>query len=571
MSFDGMVVHAITQEIQSACLQGRIAKIYQPYERDLIIHIRAHGRNHRLLISANPSYPRMHLTEETFINPKEAPMFCMLLRKHLEGAVIEDISQVDNERMIEITVRGKDELGDTAKKRLVVELMGRHSNIILVDPERNMILDSIHHVTPAISQYRVVLPGQSYVYPPEQNKLNPFLASEDTLLKKINFNQGKIDQQIVNTFSGVSPLFGQEVLHRAGLPNRESVAHSFFQLIDLIKQHDLQPAMMTAKNKEYFYLFPLEHLPSAQVKSYASVSKLLEAFYHGKAERDQVKQRANDLIKFVQNERKKNQKKIKKFQQTQKDSEKAEQHQLFGELLTAYMHQVKRGDTSVEVVNYYAEDGEMVSIPLDPEKTPNENAQRYFKAYNKAKRSIEMTEQQIVAAEKEIAYFDVLLQQLEHASPQDIEDIREELIEGGYIKKRQWHKKKKKDDKPLIDQYVSSEGTTIYVGKNNKQNEYLTNRLARSSDTWLHTKDIPGSHVVIRGTDFSEETLLEAAEIAAYFSKARRSSQVPVDYTLIKHVRKPSGAKPGYVTYDNQQTVYVTPKDETVQQLKFRK
>ncbi|GAA0358904.1 Rqc2 family fibronectin-binding protein [Bacillus horti] len=567
MAFDGMMVYGIVDELQQL-EHGRISKIYQPYDRDLVFHIRANGRNVRLLLSANPSYPRIHLTEQSFENPMEAPMFCMLLRKHLEGGIIQRVEQINMERIIHIDVRSRDELGETTYKRLIIEIMGRHSNIILIDVERNMILDSIHHVTGAISQHRVVLPGRTYVSPPDQFKQHPFEATADDVVKKLNFNAGKLDQQLVQQFSGISPLLAKEVLFRAGLPNRESVTQSFLDLMNSIKKKEFSPSLINSSDKVHFYLIELKHIKGGVVP-FPTISKLLEAFYHGKAERDQVKQRANDFAKFISNEMKKNEKKLTKLQQTLDNSLKADTYKLHGELLTAYMHQAKRGDTSIQVINYYDEKGETLDIPLNPELTPNENAQQFFKLYQKAKNSKEAVIQQIELTNQELRYFEELIQQLEHASPRDVEEIREELIEGGYIRdRRKQKKKKKKDEKPQLDQYQSSEGVEILVGKNNKQNEYLTNRLARPNETWLHTKDIPGSHVVIRSEQITDQTLLEAAQLAAYYSKARSSSQVPVDYTLIRHVKKPNGSKPGYVIYDNQQTVYVTPVEEQVNALK---
>jgi predicted ribosome quality control (RQC) complex YloA/Tae2 family protein len=571
MAFDGMFVYAITEELKKRLSNGKINKIYQPYERELIFHIRAQGKNHKLFISANPSYPRIHLTEESFQNPQEAPMFCMLLRKHLEGGIIEEIKQVDMERIIYIDVRSRDELGDTSMKRLIIEIMGRHSNIILVDPERNMILDSIHHVTHAINQHRVLLPGRAYVTPPEQDKITPFLADKETFIKKINFNQGKLDSQIVQQFSGISPLLAKEIVHKAGLANRENLSESFLTTIQKIKNVDIEPTLITGTDKSNFYLFPLQHVDGNQ-QTFSGVSELLEKFFHGKAERDRVKQKAHDFARFLSNEKNKNEKKIKKLEKTRDDSQKADQYKLFGELLTAYLHQAKRGDKTVQVVNYYDENGSTIEIPLDPQLSPNENAQAYFKKYNKAKKSVEAVAEQIKLAQGEIEYFETLLQQLEQASPKDVEEIREELIEGGYLRDRsKQKKKKKKDDKPQLQSYYSSDGTEILVGKNNKQNEYVTNRLGRSTDTWLHTKDIPGSHVLIRSDQYSEETLLEAAGLAAFYSKAGNSSQVPVDYTLIKHVKKPNGAKPGYVIYDHQKTVYVTPTEDLVEEMRKRK
>jgi predicted ribosome quality control (RQC) complex YloA/Tae2 family protein len=571
MAFDGMMTYAITEDLKNELTAGKITKIYQPYERELIFHIRAQGKNHKLFLSANPSYPRIHLTQESFDNPQEAPMFCMLLRKHLENGVIESIRQVDLERVIHIDVRSRDELGDMNLRRIIIEIMGRHSNIILVDPERNIILDSIHHVSHAINQHRVLLPGREYVSPPEQNKLHPFKSDGETLIRKINFNQGKLDEQLVQAFSGVSPLLSKEILYLAGLANRESLTKSFLSMMQRIKSLDIKPSILLREDKAIFYLFPLEHI-KADVHVFSSVSLMLEKFYHGKAERDRVKQKSQDFTKFLTNERDKNKKKIKKLEQSLLDTEKADQFKLYGELLTAYMHQIQRGDKSVDVINYYEEEGSMLTIQLDPSISPNENAQAYYKKYNKAKKSVEFIEEQITLTKAEIEYFENLLQQLEQASPRDVQEMREELIEEGYIRDRsKQRKKKKKEEKPQLESYISSEGIEILVGKNNKQNEFLTNRLARSNDTWLHTKDIPGSHVVIRNEPYTEQTLYEAAQLAAYFSKARTSSQVPVDYTLIKHVKKPSGAKPGYVIYEQQKSLFVTPLEEVIEEMKKRK
>lgn len=567
MSFDGMFTYAITEELKKELENGRISKIHQPYKNELIFVIRANGGNHRLLLSAHPSYARIHLTTESYENPSEPPMFCMLLRKHLEGAVIEKIEQMELERIIYIDVKGRNEIGDVTYKRLIIEVMGRHSNIILIDRDRNMILDSIKHISPAVNRHRTIMPGQEYVLPPEQNKLNPFEAEEETILKKIDFNSGKLDMQIMQQFAGISPLFASEILYQSGLANRTTLPASFMNLVSKIKNNQISPTMIESKAKEYFYILPLSHLEGTE-KVFSSISMLLDRYYYGKAARDRVKQQGNDLERFVQNELKKNKSKIKKLESTLKDAEKAEKYKLQGELVTANLYAIKRGDKLAEVINYY--DGETISITLHPQKTPSENAQAYFQKYNKAKKSVAFVEEQISLAKNEIVYFENVYQQIESASPKDIEEIREELMDGGYIKKKQTKgNKKNKPAKVVLEKYISGDGTEILVGKNNIQNEYLTNRTAARDDVWLHTKDIPGSHVVIRNDSPSDETILEAANLAAYFSKAKSSSSVPVDYTKIRHVKKPNGSKPGFVIYDNQQTVYVTPDPDLV--LKLRK
>lgn len=569
MSFDGLFTYTIAKELKEGLQNGKITKIHQPYKYDLIFQIRAGGKNHRLFLSAHPSYARIHLTNESYENPSEPPMFCMLLRKHLEGGIIEHIEQLDMERIIILDIKSRNELGDLTEKRLMIEIMGRHSNIILVDKDRDMILDSVKHLSPAVNRHRTVLPGQPYVLPPQQGKVNPFEAEEETFLKKLDFNSGKLDAQLVQQFAGISPLFAKEVIYRAGLVNRSTVPKTFITMINELRDNKIQPQIFYKNNRETFYMMNLTHLESTEAKTFSSVSELLDRYYYGKAERDRVKQQGNDLERFIVNEKKKNENKIKKLEATLDQAEKANQYRIYGELLTANIFAVKKGDKTAQVNNYYDENNGVVIIPLDPQKTPSENAQKYFSKYQKAKNSIEVVQQQIEIARSEIQYFEGLIQQIESASPRDIEEIREELMEGGYLKQRQSRNlKKKKSLKPVLEHYLSSDGTEIVVGKNNKQNEYLTNKLAARDDVWFHTKDIPGSHVVIRSKHPSETTILEAANIAAYFSKAKNSSSVPVDFTAIRHVKKPSGSKPGYVIYDNQQTVYVTPNEDLVFRLR---
>ncbi|UII57358.1 NFACT family protein [Cytobacillus spongiae] len=562
MSYDGLFTKAMVDELSSALKGGRINKVQQPFKNELVLVIRANGKNHKLLLSAHPSYSRVHLTKETYENPSEPPMFCMLLRKHLEGFILEDISQVGLDRMIMIDVKGRNEIGDLSYKRLIIEIMGRHSNIILIDKEKNMILDSIKHVSYALNSHRAILPGQTYILPPQQNKSNPFEASSEDVLRKVDFNAGKIDKQLVEQFAGISPLFAKEIIFQAGMVNRTTLPNTFLSLIHIIKMNNLTPSI-TASNKEAFYLLPLTHMEGTH-KQYSSLSEMLDRYYFGKAERDRVKQQANDLERFLINEKEKNEKKILKLQNTLKEAKDANKYQLFGELITANIYAIEKGMKAVEVMNYYDENQAMMTIPLDERKTPSENAQKFFTKYQKAKNALKVVQEQIEKAADELAYFEGLIQQMEVASTKDIEEIREELVEGSYIKDRQKKHKKKPNSKPQVDSFFATDGTEILVGKNNKQNDYLTHKLASRDEIWLHTKDIPGSHVVIRSKEPEEATILEAASLAAYYSKARSSSSVPVDFTKIRYVKKPSGSKPGYVIYDNQQTVYVTPDEELI-------
>ncbi len=568
MSFDGLFTRAMTKELIETLKGGRINKIQQPYKNEIIAVVRANGKNHKLLLSAHPSHARVQITNEAHENPSEPPMFCMLLRKHLEGYILEDIHQIGLDRIIVFEVKGRNEIGDTSYKQLIVEIMGRHSNITLVDKARNIILDSIKHVSFAVNSHRAILPGQEYVLPPSQDKTNPFAADEQEILRRIDFNSGKIDKQLVASFAGISPLFAKEVIHHAGLANRTTVPKSFLHFMGLVKEHSIKPAITAGEQKESFYLFPLQHI-KGKSREFNSLSGMLDRYYFGKAERDRVKQQSNDLERFIVNEKEKNEKKIEKLKRTLKEAENADKHQLFGELITANIYAIQKGMKEAEVINYYDEEGGTIVIPLDPQKTPAENAQKYFTRYQKAKNAIVVVNEQIKKAEEEAAYFDSLLQQVETASTKDIAEIREELVEGGYLRERQKRGSKKQQNlKPSLDRYAATDGTEILVGKNNKQNDYLTNKVAARDEIWLHTKDIPGSHVLIRSKDPAEQTILEAASLAAYFSKARNSSSVPVDFTQIRHVKKPSGAKPGFVIYDHQQTVYVTPDEETVLSLK---
>jgi len=598
MALDGIVTSSIVEELQS-CIGARIYKIHQPNQHDLVFNIRGQGTQRKLILSANPTYPRIHWTTATFINPLEAPMFCMLMRKYCEGGIIERIEQVNRERIIHIDVRHRDEIGDTSFKRIIIEIMGRHSNIILVDPSSNIIHDGIHHVTPALSSYRIIMPGSQYIAPPEQHKVDPLiidteekffnalLAKDESLAQSFSITP----KQLVQAFSGFSPLLAEEIVYRSitseyehALPSEQRplslsgasvtfdlkqlwLSFNHFRQALIAKQFKPNIVSVTATDKQYFSVTPLTQLDGAQ-RSFDSISACLEAFYGNKAERDTVKQRASDLIRFVQNEKQKNESKLTKLNSTLEEAKDADQYRVIGELLTTYMHQMKRGDTEIEVANYYDKNQAMITISLDPQLAPSENAQRFFKRYTKQKNSQIVVLEQLEITKGEISYFNAILQQLEVASLSDIDEIREELVSQGYLREKvRRGPKKKKGAKPSILCYTSSEGIDIYVGKNNIQNEYVTNRLGSASDTWLHTKDIPGSHVLIRSANFNEATLQEAAMLAAYYSQARSSSSVPVDYTLIRHVKKPNGAKPGFVIYDNQKTLYVTPQEDLIKEL----
>ncbi|MEO1770605.1 fibronectin-binding protein EfbA [Candidatus Enterococcus ferrettii] len=562
MSFDGVFTHAMVNELRASLLSGRISKIHQPYENEVVLVIRSQGKIHRLLLSAHPSYARIQLTEIAYQNPDTPPNFVMMLRKHLEGAILEDILQIENDRVVHFTFTKRNELGDLQDIELIVELMGRHSTIVLLNSQTGKILDAIKHVGHSQNTYRSILPGSEYVTPPKQDQKNPFNVTKENVFHVLSTAEEMTGNYLQQRFQGLGRDTADELAYRLNKqPNRKmDVWQSFWQ--DLTDQ--IQPTLGIKNNKEFFA--PLLFKTFSEPVSYPSLSLLLDAYYGEKAEKDRVKQLGNELIKRVENEIKRNQTKLEKRQKTLKDSENAEEFRRDGELLTTFMTRVPRGAEEVELPNYYEED-KLIKIRLNPALTPNQNAQKYFQRYQKLKNAVKLIYKQIDEAKEELAYLESILAQLEIAGPMDIEVIKEELVASGYLKKKKT-KKNRKQAPSQPETFYASDGTQILVGKNNLQNDQLTLRKARKTDIWLHAKNIPGSHVIIKDETPSDETLLEAAELAAYFSKFRHSAQVPVDYVAVKHVHKPNGAKPGFVIYENQKTLYVTPEEQTIETLK---
>lgn len=567
MPFDGIVTRAVTEELAAKLERGKINKIYQPSETEIVMTVRSQSVNHSLLFSVHPAYARFHITNDSYTNPKEPPMFCMVLRKHLAGSVIESIEQKGMERIVTFTIRTRNEIGDISYKQLIMELMGKHSNLILVDQEKGHIIDSLKHVSLSQNRHRTILPGQTYQLPPDQHKFSILDIDSASIVKKLDFNAGKMDKQLLGLLEGFSPFVTKRMIESVHLGSNQDYESMLSHVQKQLQENDYQSAVYQ-EPKEDFHVLAFHDETADTV--FEETNLMLDAFYSGKAERDRVKQQAKDLYRFIKNEQDKNVRKLKKHRQTVEKSERADHYQKMGELLTAHMHLVKPNQKEISVVDYYDPDQQEITIPLNPNKSPSANAQNYFKTYQKLKNSRKIMESEIKRTNEEIVYFDQLLQQLDVASTDDIEEIREELREEGYLRKQRSSKKAKKPQKPTLETYQSSDGTTILVGKNNKQNEYATMRLARRDDVWLHTKDIPGSHVIIRDNDPSEKTLEEAAVLAAYYSKSQQSSSVPVDYTFIRHVKKPNGSKPGYVTYDNQKTLFVTPAKDIVDRLRIK-
>lgn len=559
MAFDGLFTMAMANELKQL-ETGRITKIHQPNALEIVLHIRSKGENYKLLCSIHPSYARVHLTEHSIDNPAEPPMFCMLLRKHIEGGIIHAITTDSFERILTFNIESKNEIGDQVFRKLTMEIMGRHSNIMLIDEGNGKMIDSLKHLPPSVNSYRTVLPGQPYIAPPEQNKINPATMSDDEI--KQFFIEEKTAKEVVEHLKGFSPIHANELLYRL---NEGEIVPTFKSFIEEIVS-SANPTYIEVDRKTYFSPTTITHL-NGQETHYESLSVLLDRVFYARAERDRVKQQAGDLERWLQNERNKLTLKLKKLQKDLDNASKLDKFQLYGELLMAHLYQFEKGMKEVTVTNYYSENGEQITIPLSVRKTPVENAQSYYTKYNKAKNALVMVKEQIEKAEDEIQYFEMLMAQVHQASPSDIEEIREELAEQGYLRMRT-SKRKKKPTKPSPEQFTSSTGIPISVGKNNKQNDYLTFKMAKKTDIWLHTKDIPGSHVVIHSNEPDEKTLFEAATLSAYFSKARDSSSVPVDYTEIRQVKKPNGAKPGFVIYFEQKTLYVTPDEELVLMLK---
>lgn len=565
MAYDGLFTRKIVESLQFL-VDGRIHKINQPENDTMLVVIRQNRKNHQLLLSIHPSFTRMHLTNKKYDNPFDPPMFARVFRKHIEGGIVKAVRQIGNDRRVEIDVQSKDEIGDTIYRTIILEIMGKHSNLILVDDNRK-IIEGFKHLTPNTNQYRTVMPGFQYEAPPTQNKINPFEISGVEALKYIDFNSGKIARQLLNHFEGFSPLITNEIANRRQFMTTQTLPEAFDEVLGEIQG---EPTPVFHKNhesgKEDFYFMKLDQFYD-DIVLYDSLHDLLDRYYDARGERERVKQRANDLVKFVQQQLNKSQNKLSKLIDEREGTKEKEQQQLFGELITANIYRIKQGDESLTALNYY--NGEEVTIPLNPTKSPAVNAQNYYKKYNKLKTREHELQHQIQLTKENINYFESIEQQLTHISVDEIDDIRDELADQGFMKQRKQSKKKKKQTMQ-IQAYTSTDGDTILVGKNNKQNDYLTNKQAKKHHLWFHTKDIPGSHVVILSDEPSEETIKEAAMLSAYFSKAGSSAQVPVDYTEIKHVHKPSGAKPGFVTYDNQKTLYATPDYDHIQKLKVK-
>lgn len=566
MSFDGVFTHLIIQELNQQLIGGRISKIHQPYENEIVLTIRSQGKNHKLLLSAHPSYARIQLTKVAYANPATPSNFVMMLRKYLDGAILEAMNQVENDRIIHLHFTKRDELGDLQDIILILEMMGRHSTIVLVNQATNKILDVIKHVGSSQNTYRTLLPGVEYIEPPKQNRPSPFTITNEALFAILSEAKELNAKYLQQHFQGLGQDTATELAERLN-QNANEKLRTWHQFFDELKTH-LQPTLIESAGKEYFMPIIYHHYVHQATKkqTFNHLNDLLEAYYLDKAERDRAKQQGNELIKKVENERKRNVLKLEKRQRTLQESENAELFRQKGELLTTYLSMVPKGEEKVILDNYYNEN-QPLTIVLNPALSPSQNAQKYFQRYQKLKNAVKLIHEQIAEAQAEIAYLDSVLAQLEIASAMDMEVIREELVAQGYLKNRQNKQQRKLNQPSKPEKYVTSRGTEILVGKNNLQNDQLTLKTAKKTDYWFHTKDIPGSHVILKTATPSDEELLEAAELAAYFSKYRYSAQVPVDYVQVKYIKKPNGAKPGFVIYTNQKTLFVTPSADIIEKL----
>lgn len=561
MTFDGLFTHAMIHELNQTLQNGRVTKISQPYPHEVILTIRANRTNYPVLLSANPRYARFQITQIPYTNPAVPTNFTMMLRKYLEGAKLLKIKQLDNDRVVYFEFLTRNELGDKLPLLLSAEIMGRYSNVILINQSTNKIIDTIKHVGMDQNRYRTLLPGATYRQPPTQNKENPFEQDSNTFEELIQKypNREVLADNLLKQYQGISRD------NALALADKLHSSNNFVQAFNdfLAMTEDPIPTM----NGNNFSIFA----DNPNDKKFTTLSEMLDIFYHTKANRDRVQQQGGQLLHVIRKNLQRNKKKLKKLSNELKATENADEYRIKGEVLTTYLYQIKRGMTKIALPNFYDNNKE-ITISLSNQLSPSQNAQKYFKKYQKLKNAVTFVNEQIELTKKEVAYLEEIQTQIELATPADLNDIKTELQQEGYIKKKQQkskHSSRVKINKP--ESFIASDGTEILVGKNNLQNEKLTLHTAKKTDIWLHAKNIPGSHVIIKSNNPSDETLFEAAMLAAYFSKFRSSANVPIDYVQVKNIRKPNGSKPGFVIYEGQKTLTVTPTEDFVLELRQNK
>lgn len=561
MTFDGLFTHAMIHELNQTLQNGRVTKISQPYPNEVILTIRANRTNYPVLLSANPRYARFQITQIPYTNPAVPTNFTMMLRKYLESAKLLEIKQLDNDRVVYFEFLIRNELGDKLPLLLSAEIMGRYSNVILINQSTNKIIDTIKHVGMDQNRYRTLLPGATYRQPPTQNKENPFEQDSNTFEELIQKypNREVLADNLLKQYQGISRD------NALALADKLHASNNYVQAFnDFLAMTENPIPTMNSNNFSIFTDNPND-------KKFSTLSEMLDVFYHTKANRDRVQQQGGQLLHVIRKNLQRNKKKLKKLSNELKATENADEYRIKGEVLTTYLYQIKRGMTKITLPNFYDNNKE-ITISLSNQLSPSQNAQKYFKKYQKLKIAVTFVNEQIELTKKEVAYLEEIQTQIELATPADLDDIKTELQQEGYIKKKQQKSKRSsrvKINKP--ETFIASDGTEILVGKNNLQNEKLTLHTAKKTDIWLHAKNIPGSHVIIKSNNPSDETLFEAAMLAAYFSKFRSSANVPIDYVQVKNIRKPNGSKPGFVIYEGQKTLTVTPTEDFVLELRQNK
>lgn len=563
MAFDGLFIHSLLQDLTPTLVGSRLSKIYQPFDQDLVLIFRKNRKNYQFLISANAQYPRMYLTEQTINNPDKAPIFVMVLRKYLEGSVLQSIDQVGLDRITNFHFSNRNELGDEIELVLSVELMGRHSNVILYNQKDNHIIDLLKRINPDENRARILLPKAKYELPPLKPGINGLTLSETEFKQLSNENDAK---SLAKQMDGLDKDDRSELLGYLEDEYSYSSFKTFFNQFDNPRAFVLK----TPNNKRKIFCYLPYHLDLEKESSNPDLNKGLDEFYEYQANRDWVKQRASQVERVVKNEQKKLSKKIKKLKKQLNLAENSEGYRIKGEILNANLNQVKPGMTIVSLPNYY-ENNAPIAIKLDPALSPARNAQKYFTRYKKLRDSIKHVNQQIKIAEENLRYFDSIQTAIDNADPQDIDQINDELINQGYIRKQKKNKRKNKITERNLNEFKLSSGKHVLVGKNNYQNDWLTLKKANKSDYWFHVKNMPGSHVILRDDQPSEDDIKEAAEIAAFFSKGKDSAHVQVDYVQDKRVKKPNGAKPGFVIYTGQNSIEVTPVEKEIMAMKVNK
>lgn len=578
MAFDGITIANIVTELNQTITGGKINKIAQPENDELIITIKNQRKQYRLFLSASASLPLIYLTETNKPSPLTAPNFCMLLRKHIGSGKIIAIEQPGMERIIRFTIEHLNELGDLCTKYLIVEIMGKHSNIIFCN-EEDQIIDSIKHVSAHMSSVREVLPGRPYFIPETQSKLNPFVLTEEIFQEKIFPRPVNVAKAIYTSITGISPLMAEEVCYRAGIDGgiptdgledveRVHLAHTFLRMVDDIRDGHFEPNIIyKGKEPVEFACFPLSQYQDYRAVSYPSIFPVLETYYAEKNIVTKMRQKTVDLRKIVQNALERNVKKYQLQQKQLKDTEKKEKYRVWGELLNTYGYEVEPGAKSMEALNYYT--NEMIQIPLDETMTPQENAKKYFDKYSKLKRTKEALDTLLQETGDEIKHLESIAASLDIASSEeDLVQIKEEMMEYGYVKRKNTGGKKVKvTSRPY--HYISSDGYDIYVGKNNFQNDELSFKFASGNDWWFHAKGQPGSHVIVKSKneELPDRTFEEAGKLAAYYSKGRQAPKMEIDYTQKKNLRKPTGGKPGFVVYYTNYSLLIEPDITGLQQI----